>query len=108
MLKMFGIVCVLILSVSANAATLLVENAEVTRVTNSANNTDTFTISTVGGTGLCASTPISFPAQSVSHQEIHKRAFAIALAANATGKKVRIYNYVNQECNGAGYIELSN
>lgn len=84
----------------------LVRDAKIVRITNSSSNTDSFTMSTDGGTGVCAGVSLAFPVDGVSTPEIHKRAFSMALAAYMAGEKVSVYSYSNEECNKAGYIEL--
>ncbi len=107
-MKRISICLVALVTLSGTAhADWLVQDAKITRITNSSSNTDSFTMSTEGGTGLCSSVSIAFPADGVSSAEIHKRAFSMALAAYTTGDKVSIYSYSNQECNKAGYIELN-
>jgi hypothetical protein len=39
-------------------------------------------------------------------RDTHKRAYAAALLAPTTRMTVAIYNYANNNCDGASYIEL--
>ncbi|MCE9687163.1 DUF5992 family protein [Shewanella sp. AS16] len=85
----------------------LVRNAIITEIASSSNNQDVFYLSLSGGTGPCANASILFPAAKSQSKESYAQAFAIALAAAASGKKIRIHNYENDSCVGANFIGMS-
>ena len=80
--------------------------ATVTRVTNTNQNTESFTLTTTGGSGPCAGQAVVFSMSETSNS-IQNRAFTIALAAYSVGDKVTIYSYSGADCSKAAYIELS-
>ena len=100
--------CLLLLSLSVNSfAIILIKDAEITMVANTASNEDKFVINTTGGSGVCDQA-IVFPADATS-PAIYERAFAIALTAFSTGQKVTINTYEDEAenvCLRATYIKL--
>ena len=94
----------------AQAAGYIASNVTITAVSNTANNGQHFTIRTAGGSGVCAGQKITFPLADAgtasNNQEIHNRAFALALAAMLSGKHVSVYNYADDTCSHAAYIEI--
>lgn len=91
---------------SANTAgTYLVQGAIITSIANTSSNQDSFTIWIEGGEGVCSNN-INFPRSATSSNEIHKRAYATALAAFTTGAKIWVHNYQGTDCNNAAYIRL--
>lgn len=91
---------------SANAG-YLVQNGTITRVYNTSNNQNAFAVNVQGGTGPCTSTVIVFPLSAAADADTHKRAYAAALMAFAMGLQVSIYNYTNDTCTIASYIDVS-
>ena len=76
----------------------------LTSVTNTASNEPQFAIVANTGSGPCVGQWIHFPQDAAP--DIDSHAFAIALLAHTTGSKVTVYNYENDACNRAVYIEL--
>lgn len=87
----------------------LVMGGRIVRIANTGNNLDVFSIEVSGGSlNLCGSGWITFPVSaSPNSADIHKRAYAAALTALTTGMTVRVYNYHNNSCDSASYIELA-
>lgn len=79
----------------------------LTGVTNTASNAPQFGVIANGGGGPCVGQWILFPRDATPDVENYKRAFALAVLAHTTGSKVNIYNYENDACNRAVYIELA-
>jgi Family of unknown function (DUF5992) len=83
-------------------------DAQLTAVTNTSGNTDSFVVLFTGGTGACASQgQVTFPRDATTSQEVLRRAYATALMALATGMKVNIYNYESDSCDRAAHIWIS-
>jgi len=100
----------LLSSVSFGAGQYIVSEAKLTKIGNTAGNGASFWVVAVNGIGQCITTGtqnnIYFPAQYAGNPEIFQRAYATALAAVASGKKVNIYNYTDGACDKAVAIEL--
>ena len=91
----------------ANAGEV-VKDAEIVLVGNTANGQDDFFIRVQGGAGPCVDSLIKFPRSAAATRELHDRAYSLALAAFAMGnKKVRVFNFVDDSCATASYIEMS-
>lgn len=83
-------------------------DASVTRVSNTSSNLQIFSVKVTGGSlNACQNVWISFPA-SATDVESQKRAYASALLALTTGLRVRVYNYEDNSCDSASYIEIRN
>lgn len=96
----------MLFALSANSAgTYLVKGAIITSIANTSSNLDIFTIWIEGGEGVCSDV-ITFPRSATSSNEIHKRAYAAALAAFTTGTKIWVHNYQGSDCKNASYIRL--
>ena len=96
-----------LLTVPAQAGDL-VTNGRVVRIANTGNNQAVFSIEVSGGTqNLCAGGWITFPASAAADAATHARAYATALLAFSTGALVRVYNYQNNTCDTAAYLELA-
>lgn len=85
----------------------LAQDATVEFVENTSGNSDVFTVLVSGGTGPCISALITFPKSSATSEAIYTRAFTLLTAANLSGRKVSIYNYVDQSCSNAVGIRLA-
>jgi hypothetical protein len=98
------------LACSEAYAGYLVSDATVTHVANTAGNTPAlFVVQVSGGTGPCANGAtiwITFPLSAAADADAYKRAYAAAMTALVTGMRVSIYNYANDNCDGASYIDL--
>ena len=107
-----AVVCAIAAMTCAQAnAGYLVSNATITHVANTAGNYPVFAVQVAGGTGPCsngATTWIQFPVASGADVDQHRRAYAAAMTALVTGMHVSIYNYTNDNCDGASYIDLFN
>ncbi len=102
----FLILIFLLINISFSQAGVIAEG-KITRISNISQNQDAFAIY-VEGTGICSNQYIpffiiNFPNNSSS---AYNRAYTNALLSFLTGAKVKIYNYNNDDCNGASYIEL--
>ena len=84
----------------------ILNSASISEVRNTSGNKDIFEIIVKGGCGLCANKTIQFPRSAAGSKEIHDRAFSMALTAFTTGSKVRVHNYVNNDCRNASYITI--
>lgn len=84
----------------------IVTNATITNVANIDSSQDKFVIKTNGGTGACANSYIAFPITSSFNQKTMDRAFALAVTAMTAGYTVDVYNYSDDSCTGASFIEI--
>jgi hypothetical protein len=86
----------------------LVTGGRVVRIANTGNNLNVFSVEVAGGSqNLCSNVWITFPATAAPDADTYKRAYAAALVALTTGVLVRVYNYQNNSCDAASYIELA-
>jgi hypothetical protein len=91
---------------SVDAGDLVIDGT-VTKVANTSSNLTNFAILVSGGSlNICAPGWINFPVSAAADVEVHKRAYANALLALATGARVRVHNYAGSTCE-ASYIELT-
>lgn len=97
---------------SANAqAGYIVTGATVIHVSSTNGNTTSFQVMVSGGTGPCTSvtgTWVVFPLAAAPDADTHKRTYAAALLALTTGMRVTLYNYADDNCVGASYVDLYN
>ncbi|MCG9679190.1 DUF5992 family protein [Vibrio sp. Isolate24] len=84
----------------------IAEGSTIESIANTYNNTDSFSISVKGGTGVCGNTTILFPRNATTSSEVHNRAYSTALTAFSMGAKVKVYNYIGRDCKNASYIEI--
>jgi hypothetical protein len=84
----------------------LVTNATITKILDTSGNQTQFAIVVSGGTGPCANTVIYFPVGAAVDVDTHKRAYAAALLALATGMRISAWNYTGNNCEGAAYIDV--
>lgn len=95
---------------SANAqAGYIATGATIIRVSSTNGNTASFQVMVAGGTGPCTSesgTWVVFPLSAAPDADTHKRAYAAALLALTTGMPVVLYNYANDDCVGASYVDV--
>jgi hypothetical protein len=97
-------------SASAQAAHI-VQDATIIRVSSTNGNTASFQVMVAGGTGPCTSlsgTWVVFPVAAAPHADTHKRAYAAALLALTTGMRVVLYNYTDDNCVLASYVDVYN
>jgi predicted dinucleotide-binding enzyme len=86
----------------------LIRDAVIVEVANTYSGGADFAIRVEGGTGVCAGTTfIVFPESRKASVASFNQAFAAALAALASDKKVRIHNFVDDSCSGASFISVS-
>ncbi len=90
---------------SANAG-LLVQDGQVTMVSNTTGNQSQYKVDVVGGTGLCADTTLIFNEARAGDHEVFKRGFAVALTALATRLPVTVYSYDDDNCYSSAYIHI--
>lgn len=89
------------------AAGYIVSSATVTMLTSTASNLTAFVVATTGGTGSCTGgAQITFNQSDSPDADTFKRAYAALLMAFTTGAKVSIYNYQDNTCNHASYVQL--
>lgn len=92
---------------SASYAGELTTGAEIIKIGNSANGGGDFFITVKNGTGPCGH-HIIFPEAEAPSAQYHSRAYALALTAFTSGNtKVRVFNFKNESCTEASYIEMS-
>ena len=95
---------------STNAqAGYVATDATVLRVSSTNGNTASFQVMVAGGTGPCTSVSgiwVVFPLSAAPDADTHKRAYAAALLALATGMSVTLYNYTNDNCVLASYVDV--
>ena len=84
-------------------ADFLVQDAIVTFVNNTTNNSYQFSIVTSGGTGPCNATAITF---SSTDSDIQDRAYQAALTALTEGMRVDVFDYDGTDCSDAAHIAL--
>lgn len=88
----------------------LTKGATVLEVAANPSNAKTFAILILGGAGVCAGNPsrwIIFPESKAPSPASYNKAFSIALTALSTNKTVRIHNFDDDSCRGAGFISVS-
>jgi len=105
MLKV-GLMSLGILISSISNAGELVKGATVLEVASSNSNRDVFWVRISGGVGPCANISVDFPANKSQSKESYNQSFSIALAAATTGKKIRVHNYEDNNCQGANFISI--
>ena len=84
----------------------LADQAIIKEVASSNGNGDVFYLRLGGGTGPCANLSVDFPRSKSQSEQSYDQAFAIALAASMSGKRVQVYNYENDDCSGANFIRV--
>lgn len=82
--------------------------ATVTEVGNTSGNSRGFFIRVVTGTGPCTDGTIVFPESASQSTLSYAHALSLATTAFIHGKKVRVHNYVDDVCEQASYISISN
>jgi hypothetical protein len=85
-----------------------IAEGRIVSVSNVAYNQDQFAI-WVEGTGPCVSGSaplILFKPSAAANIDAFKRAYATALLAFSLNKHVQIYNYENDQCDRASYIQI--
>ena len=100
---------ILFVFASNSHAGYLAANVTITKITNTWNNADQFAVvvsNAGGGTGPCSNSQIYFPRSASPNSFLHERAFAMALDAFNSGKRVDIYNYTGNDCSNAAYIGI--
>ena len=108
MFRKFNISFVLLFIFNSANAGWVVRDATVIAVANTSNNENKFGVKATGGSlNLCEGHYVMFPASDAGSPEIHQRAFAAALTALTTGRKVTIHNYHDDTCVRASFIELT-
>ncbi len=85
-------------------AVLIVEDGQVTMVSNTSSNIARFHVRIGGGTGVCADRVLIFDERNAGNPEIFKRGFAVALTALATGLPVDVWTYGPGDCVSAAGI----
>lgn len=88
----------------------LTKGATVIEVAANPSSEKTFAILISGGTGVCAGNPsrwVVFPESKAPSPASYNQAFSIALMALNTDKTVRIHNFDDDSCTGAGFISVS-
>lgn len=97
---------------SANAyAGYIVVGATVTHISSTNGNNQSFQVQVAGGTGPCTNGTgmwVVFPLSAAPDADTHKRAYAAAMLALATGMRVTLYNYSDDGCTGASYVDVYN
>jgi hypothetical protein len=89
----------------------IVTGATVIHVSSTNGNTTAFQVLVAGGVGVCTSetgTWIVFPLSAAADADTHKRTYAAALLALATGMRVNLHNYASDSCTGASYVDVYN
>ena len=109
-MKIVVSVCLLLMSLGANAAGYIVTDGEITQLYNTESNTKSFGMRVVGSGGDCEGKDIFFPLShagaSGNDVDLHNRAYSTALTALSTGMKVDIYNYADDSCVYASFIRI--
>ena len=88
------------------SAGYIASGAVITSIANTAGNQKNFSITVTGGTGPCSETVIVFPEVDAADAKAHQRAYAAALLAFTTGARVSIYNYLDEGCMRASFIQV--
>ena len=111
MKKMFLVVAVL-LTIASSAQAGWIADGVVKKVANISSNEDEFSV-IVEGTGICNDQYISFslnnfPLDDTGNfsKDAYDRAYKNSLASLMSGFKVRIYNYIDDSCLNATFIEI--
>lgn len=96
-----------VFSATAHAG-YLVTGGTIAHITNTSSNSQSFAIQILSGTGPCvgASAWIVFPLSAAPDADTHKRAYAAVVTALATGMRVSVYNYTDDNCDRASYVQI--
>lgn len=86
-------------------AGFIASESTITSIKNVTGNMPQFAVFVTGGTGPCLNTWVVFPVSAAPDADTHKRAYATAMMAIALGMHVIIYNYTDDSCLGASYID---
>ena len=97
---------VLLSNFALASGAFIAEGSTIESIANTSSNTDSFSISVKGGTGVCGNTTILFPRNATTSSEVHRRAYSTALTAFSMGAKVKVYNYIGSDCQNAAYIQI--
>lgn len=97
---------------AVQAGTDLVVDAKITAINAAQGKGDNFYVIVTGGTGVCANTAIYFNQINSGSPKQFDRAYAAAMAAFVTGKKVWIHAYDSSigdtdKCMKANFITIS-
>jgi len=110
MLKIIFMVLALYSS-QAFSGSKLIESGSVKSVENTSQSTNQFVV-WIDGDSICSGLPIRFKESNFSSLEVGdrkdalNRAFAMLLAAQATGYSVTIYGAIN-DCNAASWVKTT-
>jgi Family of unknown function (DUF5992) len=105
MRKMLLCATVALISFSAHAG-YVIQGATIVNVGSTNGNAAQFHVVVTGGAGPCVGQTILFHISNAPDADTHKRAYAAALLALAMGYRVNIYNYTDNNCAGASYIDI--
>ena len=88
----------LLLVVPTAEAGFIVEDGQVTMVSNTSSNMARYHVRIGGGTGVCADSFLIFDESNAGNPDVFKRGFAVALTALATGMPVDVWAYGPDDC----------
>ena len=107
MIKQCALALSLAVSSFVSAGEYIAVKSTITGVANTNGNGENFTVWVKDGTGPCGhNAGITFPISAAGSEKVFERAYATALAAYMSGKKVTIHNYDNASCTNAAYIRV--
>ena len=72
---------VLLSNFALASGAFIAEGSTIESIANTSSNTDSFSISVKGGTGVRGNTTILFPRNATTSSEVHRRAYSTALTA---------------------------
>lgn len=84
----------------------LISGATILSVASASNNQEQFTITILGGTGPCAGQNITFPVSTSPSEMTWSTVFALAGSALKNGHTIKVYNYVNDDCSKATFLQV--
>jgi hypothetical protein len=85
----------------------ITQGGTITWMSNTASNTQSFTVAISGGGETCINNQATFNLADSPDAATFQRAYAAALLALVTGMPVYIYNYQDTTCNHASYVGLN-
>ena len=112
--KIISTISLVMLSQSAfSAYAVLTTGATISEIASNTGNGQNFFIKVTGGTGPCTGTsptlvvfPLSKAGASGNDENLHNRAFTLALTAYSVGDTIEVAGYDGEDCQTASRIKV--
>ncbi len=102
----FAVIAISVVSPRAVRAGELINGATIASIAAASNDQDQFTITIVGGTGPCAGQSITFPVALSPSEMAWSTVFGLAAGAMKNAQLIRAYNYVDNDCSKAVFLQV--